>query len=289
MPGENLTRIEAQGPSPLDIAGMAARYGAPCAISGRVTDGAGNGLANAVITCTGKDPNFPYYGPTVQTATDGTYVLPGTSTGSYTVTAALSGRTFSPSSRSVTIGTTSATNIDFTERPTITRSPDTLSFSGWPGATVPEQTFTVTNSGGSSTTLNYNITDDASWLTVTPTNGSLAGGASNTHTVQVVTYGLQQGTNTATITITDPNASNNPQTITVSLFVNLIYTYTGDADKCDIADCTQFVPGDVRDWDDKRNWTPRRVPGANDLVVINGFDVRRTINMSADSKDGLPI
>jgi len=53
-------------------------------------------------------------------------------------------------------------------------------------------------------------------LTINPTSGSSSGGE-NRHTVSVDIDGLSQGTYTGTITITDPDASNNPKQVNVSL------------------------------------------------------------------------
>ncbi len=101
--------------------------------------------------------------------------------------------------------------------PTITRSPATLTPSCLQGSNATSQTFTVQNTGGS--TLNYTITDDQSWLSVTPASGSSTGEV-DTLTVDYATSGLSAGTYNATITISDANATNNPQTIAVTLTVS---------------------------------------------------------------------
>lgn len=61
-----------------------------------------------------------YSGPvsgSVIAASDGTYSIPGLSNGSYSVSVSLPGRTFSPSSQSVTISSANQTGINFTENP----------------------------------------------------------------------------------------------------------------------------------------------------------------------------
>jgi hypothetical protein len=68
-------------------------------------------------------------------------------------------------------------------------------------------------------TLNYSISDDASWLSVSPSNGSSTGEA-DTISVSYATSGLGAGTYKGTITVSDPSASNNPKTIAVTLTVN---------------------------------------------------------------------
>ncbi|MDM8007429.1 MAG: DUF5010 C-terminal domain-containing protein [Phycisphaerae bacterium] len=101
--------------------------------------------------------------------------------------------------------------------PTINRSPSTLAPSCTAGSNASSQTFTVANSGGG--TLSYTITDNVSWLSCSPTSGTSTGEA-DTITVTYATSGLSAGTYYGTITISDPNASNNPQTIAVTLTVN---------------------------------------------------------------------
>ncbi|HPD32420.1 MAG TPA: hypothetical protein PLL20_20700 [Phycisphaerae bacterium] len=101
--------------------------------------------------------------------------------------------------------------------PAISLSPTTLSPSCTQGSNASNQTFTVTNSGIG--TLSYTISDNQAWLSCTPTSGTSAGEA-DTITVSYSTSGLSAGTYNATITVSDPNASNNPQTIAVTLTVN---------------------------------------------------------------------
>ena len=88
-------------------------------------------------------------------------------------------------------------------------------------STNPWPQFFVTNVG--SGTLNYNASISYSgaggWLTVTPTNGVLAGtGASRGHTNTIDASGLSPGTYTATITL-NGDQTNAAQTVTVHLRV----------------------------------------------------------------------
>lgn len=69
------------------------------------------------------------------------------------------------------------------------------------GANPADQTFTVTNTGPAGTTLDWSVTDDAAWLSVTPASGSLDSGTSQTVTVSTDITGLLAGTENATITI----------------------------------------------------------------------------------------
>ncbi len=80
-------------------------------------------------------------------------------------------------------------------------------------AATGSQTFLISNSGTG--TLNWTITPDAGWLSVNPTSGT----NSLVVTVSINPSGLSTGTYTGTITISDTNAVNSPQTVTVNLMV----------------------------------------------------------------------
>lgn len=110
--------------------------------------------------------------------------------------------------------------------PAISRSPATLSPSGMVGSPITSQTFTVQNTGGG--TLNYTISDDAGWLSVSPSSGNSVGEV-DTLTVSYNTAGLGAGQHQATIAITDAGASNSPQTIGVTLTL-AVPPIPGDAD-----------------------------------------------------------
>jgi hypothetical protein len=100
--------------------------------------------------------------------------------------------------------------------PKIGFSPASLSFLGTVGGSNPDsQEIQIWNSGEGGT-LNYGIAGDAGWLNVAPNSGS-SSGDKKTHTAAMNTSGLDKGTYTATITISDPNASNTPQKIGVTL------------------------------------------------------------------------
>jgi len=103
--------------------------------------------------------------------------------------------------------------------PKIAVSPNAFSFAGKQGSVSnpSSQTLKVKNDGEE--TLNYTISDDATWLDVNPKNGTAAQGEENSHTVIVDISGLAEGTYTGKITITDDNASNSPMTVTVTLNV----------------------------------------------------------------------
>ena len=86
---------------------------------------------------------------------------------------------------------------------------------GYTIGSVPplSQSFTITNSGGG--TLNWTASCDSQWLSVNPMSGT--GGA--VIDISVDPSGLSVGIYTGTIAVSDPNATNSPQTVSVQLVV----------------------------------------------------------------------
>jgi len=84
------------------------------------------------------------------------------------------------------------------------------------GNNLPNDSFTVTNVG--SGTLTYTISDNVSWLQVSPSSG-VSTGEADPLAIIYATQGLGVGNYVATISVQDPNATNSPQTITVHLEV----------------------------------------------------------------------
>lgn len=152
----------------------------------------------------------------------------GTSEGgqnNHTVSVDIGGLARGSYSGTITISDPNATNnpqtvevnllISEEPPPEIWVSTSQLSFSATAGGSNPSsQTFQVRNSGDG--TLNYQINWDESWMSVSPDSGT-SGGANRTHRVSVDIVGLNDGTYRGTISITDPNASNDPQEIAVTL------------------------------------------------------------------------
>jgi hypothetical protein len=95
-----------------------------------------------------------------------------------------------------------------TPLPKIGCYPASLSFEAGLGANPPDQTITINNLGEG--TLNYTISDDAGWLSVSPSSGT-------SHTVSVNIAGLTPDSYSGTITITGPYATNNPVRVPVTL------------------------------------------------------------------------
>ena len=95
--------------------------------------------------------------------------------------------------------------------PHILLQPLSLAFSAAQGGSLPNsQTFALSNTGGG--TLNWAVSDNASWLDVSPVAGN---SNSQTVTVSVNTTNLTNATYNATITVSSSNADNSPQTISV--------------------------------------------------------------------------
>jgi hypothetical protein len=86
------------------------------------------------------------------------------------------------------------------------------------GGNAANQTFEVWNNGVG--TLSYTVTDDADWLSVNDHGGRSTGPDDKVlHTVIYHTQSLTLGEYKATITVTEPAASNSPQTIPVTLTI----------------------------------------------------------------------
>lgn len=100
--------------------------------------------------------------------------------------------------------------------PVIWASPLEMAFTAKVGQNPSAQTLRVKNVGEG--TLAYEMNWDASWLSVAPTGGTSAGGE-KTHTVSVASGPLAQGNYDGIISISAPDASNNPQLVMVSLRV----------------------------------------------------------------------
>ena len=102
--------------------------------------------------------------------------------------------------------------------PAITAGPASISFSAQQGETNPStQTLSVWNSGGG--TLNWSASDNADWLTLSPTSGSSTGDIDNI-TLSLDIAGMDAGNYAAVITISASGATNAPQTVAVNLTIN---------------------------------------------------------------------
>ncbi|GEM_PF-4880451 len=109
--------------------------------------------------------------------------------------------------------------------PTIARSPSSMSFTATPGNNPAPQNLEIRNS--SVGTLSWSVSDDQTWLNLSPASGS-ATTETDVVSVSVNATGLALGTYNATITITAPGASNTPQTTAVTLNVTSAVDFFDD-------------------------------------------------------------
>jgi hypothetical protein len=98
--------------------------------------------------------------------------------------------------------------------PGISLNPTTIDVTAVAGSTTPvNRSFNISNSGAG--TLDWSIDDNASWLSVNPGSGT----GSAAVTVTLHPSNLSAGSYTGTITVSSPNASNSPRTVTVNLTI----------------------------------------------------------------------
>lgn len=102
----------------------------------------------------------------------------------------------------------------------ILRSPTSITVTTMVGTALGTSSFGVTNVGLGR--LDYTISTNAAWLSVSPTSANLAETGGQQETITYSVTGLSGGTSNATVTITDSNASNSPQTVSVSLVLTNI-------------------------------------------------------------------
>ena len=103
-------------------------------------------------------------------------------------------------------------------QPTIDFRPTSFNFAANEGGASPaNQTLEVWNSGVS--TLHWSVDDNAGWLSLGPTSG-ISVDDHNDITLSVDISGMGAGSYSAIITISDPGATNSPQTVPVNLTIN---------------------------------------------------------------------
>lgn len=104
------------------------------------------------------------------------------------------------------------------------------------GTNRPNDSFTIsiiTNAGAGN--INYTVSDNVPWLSVTPTSGTSSGG-DIAATIIYDTAGLQRGVYDATITVSSPNVLNSPRSVSLRLTVNSVrpdFDGDGDVDQSD--------------------------------------------------------
>lgn len=166
-------------------------------IAGVVRDSRSNEPLNGVtvsITPTGKS---------MTTGADGRYEFKGlTAQSNYTVSVSKNGYQSDQKSAFIVAGETS--NVDFTITPSqgqLELSQKTLDF----GNQNTTLAFDVINKGNA--TLNWEISEDVSWLSCSPTSGSIDKGGKATVIVNVKREGLERGTYSQTIAVSSNGGS----------------------------------------------------------------------------------
>ena len=149
-------------------------------------------------------------------------------TDNVTVSANISGMTAGSHSTVITIWGEEAGNtpqmvsvsltISPAPTPTISYTPVSFTFTATEGGSNPSsQILRISNSGGG--TLSWSVSDNAAWLTLSPTKGTCAEVTDNV-TVSANISGINAGNYSATITVSAPGATNTPQIVSVSLTIN---------------------------------------------------------------------
>jgi serine protease len=158
-------------------------------ISGSITTSGGAGI-NGVSVSNGS--------ASTTTNASGAYTLSGVANGTYTLTPSLSGYTFSPVNRSVTVSSANVTGQNFTGTPPA-NIPPVANFTFTTSALTANFTDTSTDSDGTIASRSWNFGDST---TSTATNPSKTYAAAGTYTVTLTVTDNGGATNTRTNTVT---------------------------------------------------------------------------------------
>ena len=181
--------------------------------------------------------------------------IAGLSAGTHTATINITGTSAANSPQTTTV----TLNLS---APALSRTPSTMTFfAPVGGANPPTQTLSISNTGAG--TLNWSVTDDQPWLSLSPTSGSSTGETDNV-TVSASITGLAVGIYTGTITISAPGATNAPQTTTVTLNVNSGVDFLDD-----------FTDGNADGWQPAipSRWQVQPVNGNNAYCITTADPV----------------
>jgi len=149
--------------------------------------------------------------------------IPGGGTNSYNVAFDATGLAAGTYSATITVAAgintvTIPVTLYVTDNPTISLTTTQLKITAVLGGSNPStQSFTVTNSGSPTSTLNFSVTPDADWINVTNLGHPSGSAASVVEQVGVSIAGLGLGTDQGTIAISDPNSTNLRQTVEVTV------------------------------------------------------------------------
>jgi hypothetical protein len=136
----------------------------------------------------------------------------------------------------------------------IVRAPSSISVTTMLGSAPAAQNFGVTNGGLGQ--LVYTVSSNVAWLAVSPVGATLSEGQAQQHTVSFAAAGLGAGVSNGTITLTDGNASNSPQTVDVTWTITNIPNATANLATNDGRELVRV------------SWTPP--PSLEVLIVYRG-------------------
>jgi M6 family metalloprotease-like protein/uncharacterized repeat protein (TIGR02543 family) len=219
--GETMTFIFGAGtPSGSQVIGLdantivaSANYGANAPADKFNLFNAGGGTLNYTITDNQVWLSCTPTNGTATTESDNIAVnfsTSGLGAGSYSGTITVSDPSASPTSKTITV------NLTVTPQSTLGVAPVALTPTGTTGLSGPTVSFALENTGGGS--CNYTITKTQSWLTVSPTNGTLVA-ETDTIYVNCNATSLAPGSYSDTITVTSAGAGNSPLNIPVTYTV----------------------------------------------------------------------
>lgn len=113
-------------------------------------------------------------------------------------------------------GKSSTVQVDLVPESNISLSVGFLVFDARVGDPAPDQTFDLSNA--TEGTVNFDIADDATWLSVNTISGSIAANTvAETITVSATCENIGPGSHNGKVTVTDPNAANKFETLDVLL------------------------------------------------------------------------
>ncbi|MCI4567890.1 pre-peptidase C-terminal domain-containing protein [Lysobacter sp. CFH 32150] len=167
--------------------------GATFSVSGTITNGSGVGIGGV---------NVSNGSVSTTTNTSGTYTLTNLANGTYTITPSLSGYSFSPTNRSVTVNGANVTGQNFTGTATSNANP-VANFTFTTSNLTATFTDSSTDSDGTIASRSWNFGDST---TSTTTNPSHTYAAAGTYSVALTVTDNGGATNTITksVTVTAP-------------------------------------------------------------------------------------
>ncbi len=137
--------------------------------------------------------------------------------GEHTATITVTGRESTTGEPTYTGDQTVTVTLSVDYPPIIVFGPSSFTFEGVFASVDPDpKTLYISNSGDR--TLNWTVSDDAAWLTLSPVSDSCTGETDQVQ-VSVQITGVAADTHTATIEIRDDNSWNSPQYVPVTLII----------------------------------------------------------------------